>query len=307
VSVPVRRHQPNGAIADVPDVLEFVDFDTGLRDHCWFIVNLSKRTVLGKTCGDTADTVVTSHAKRAGRVFYDLQTPAGWKQLFEVAPREDAKVVGDVATTFGVTSVRRGSVYRPEWTAHGYGAVQLGSVVSSGLIGVAGVAVRGITTLNEVAIVTVLGEMQRSDGPAEGYTVLAAEGRFLDETESVQGWQWRPLTGGLTPLATLSVPAPLGVFVTTHLVDANRTAGMFLTNIFTSPRQRQTRLVSPAWELVFSGALQSQYELLEPGLLYGLTDLRFHRQTQALEALASPDLLAAGGPTAGAYHQVGRQ
>jgi hypothetical protein len=307
VPVPVRRHRVDGAIADVPGVFEFVDFYTDLRDHCWFIVNLSRRSVLGKTCGDAADTVVTSFAKRSGRLFFDLQTTSGWAPLLEVAPREDARVVGDVSTTFGVTSVGRVSVYRPEWAAQGYGAVQLGSVVSSGLVGVAGVAVRGITTINEVTVVTVLGEMQRSDGPAEGYTVLAAEGRFLEETESVQGWQWRPLTGGLIPLAALSVPAPLGVFVTTHLVDANRTAGMFLTNIFTSPRQRQTRLVSPARELVFSGALQSQYDLLEPGLLYGLTDLRFHRQTQALEGLASPDLLAVGGPTAGAYHVVGRR
>ncbi|HEV2056575.1 MAG TPA: hypothetical protein VGV06_15635 [Methylomirabilota bacterium] len=314
VEVPVLRHQGDGTIGNSGQIGS-VDFFTGLRNDCWFIVNLTRRIVVGKTCDDT---VQTSHrARQQGTLVYDLRDVGGnWVPLFTVAPLGDEPEVGTFAIDHGVTGVSRTGVYRREWTTAGYGTVQVGSQASSGLVAFSTdffparrlrAVVRGSSTSHDVEVVTILGELRRSDGPAEGYTVLAADSRFVEEREFIQAWQWRPLTGGLTPLASLSVPANPGVFVTTHLVDANRTAGMLLTTIFTFPRQRQTRIVSTARELVFSEALQSQYDLLEPGLLYGLIDLRFHRQGQALEALTAPDPLAAGGPTTGAYHVVGRR
>jgi hypothetical protein len=248
---------------------------------------------------------------------YDLRNIGGtWVPLFTVAPLGDEPEVGTFTIDHGVTGLSRTGVYRREWTTAGYGTVQVGSQASSGLVAFSTnffsgrrlrAVVRGSSTSHDVEVVTTLEELRRSDGPAEGYTVLAADSRIVEGQEFIQGWQWQPLTGGLTPLASLSVPTDPRFFVTTDLVDANRTAGMFLTTIFTRPRQRQTRIVSTARELVFSEALQSQYDLLEPGLLYGLVDLRFHRQTQALEALTAPDPLAAGGPTAGTYHVVGRR
>ncbi|MGH7331186.1 MAG: hypothetical protein ACREKS_00280 [Candidatus Rokuibacteriota bacterium] len=325
-SVPLVRHDASGnLIGDGRFGFGFVSFATP-EPPFEFVVNLTRRTVVAKTCADTIDFIFRN---REGGLLVDLQAAHVTDQTTTVfgpatilGPATGETTAFDVALRAGtIQAWSTPGVYRGDFTNRGFWNgtdITFRDVVSGTevvafrdplLVGgnpsLGGAMRQTAFQTDEASRIMVLAELRRSDGPGEGYLVLGWQANL-----SFEKWtphRWRPLTGTVTaPLAGLTLPTDVNTTAFTR--GANRGTAMFRTSISQGPSF--THLVTERDEVVFTGATGStvanQYQLLQPNVLFNTSDLRFHRLSPELEVLPAPRPLAPGGPASGEYHVVGR-
>jgi hypothetical protein len=324
-SVPLVRHDFAGTlIGDGRFGFGFVSFATP-EPPFHFVVNLTRRTVVAKTCADAID---FEFRDTQGDLLVDLQvtevrdqTTTGFVgPAVVLGPAGNEPIAFEVAHREGTIQVWSSpGLYRSDFTKRGFWngtGIMQDVVTGTGVVAFRDpLAVGGNPSLggamrqtsfqtDDASRIMVLAELQRSDGPGEGYLALGWQSNL-----SFEKWtphRWAPLTGTVSPLAGLTLPTDVNTGASTR--GASRGTAMFRT--FISRGASFTHLVTERDEVVLTGATGSavatQYQLLQPNFLFDTSDLRLHRLSPELEVLPAPRPLAPGGPASGEYHVVGR-
>jgi hypothetical protein len=327
--VPYRRHTPDGRIEEVAQLYDLVAYDPPLPDLMIFVVNLTKRTVIGKSCADDVTLVYrTTQQTLLADLYYtaaDGRLPASELTWINLAlagtPTGSEQIVGEVTTRTGVEEQGLAGLYQGEFARAGLGDMQMrdtttrrtvtfadpftlrGAVVASGSLGAA-------IRLTEASSIpdpfpALIFDARRSSGADEGYTLLGWQLRVERQEWSV--FQWSVLGSTLTllpPLSDVSSAETFGL----SIAGANRSTAAVVEDRLdpvASEFVSITHLLTSRGELVFSGDLEESYRLLQPGFLYNVEDLRFHRVDNGLPPLPGPRPLAAGDGAFGEYHVVG--
>ncbi len=323
IPVPIWRHDARGVLGPSGETAFVVLFSPSPHVF-FFVVNLSQRRVVAKSCQDTvALTFRTTNHFAVADVHALVH---GWigpeEQWLAATASSDGNVLGAPITSVedqqGVTQWDLSGLHRPELAAAGF-ATAPGILTDVTTFPAAildpiphdpeedhTLAVVEMTrTVFDVdpGAALAITDVLRSSAPEEGYTILG-----WWDSHGVERWRpfrWVPLGARLVPLPGLALPADLETSVS--LVGANRGSAMFRADVTLQPsreRVRTTRLVTARQEVTIAGDVTPGYRLLEPDWLYGVGDLRFHRLTPGLEALPLPRPLVAG-PAEGAYHVIG--
>lgn len=300
---PVFHHKiPTGPIIEDPTTTFALSFNPPITNVFVFVVNLTRRTVIAKSCEDTVTITFRTVAHFSVTEFFNPKEGT-YTTSAQQTLRDPAPVVGESHEQFTTTELSVPGLYRAELQAAGFGPPVLGQQTTVSEVNVNAVAaLRKFVTFGTFAdnSFTLLEDVRRANGPAEGYLLLGATG--TDTTATWRPLQWTPARSTIRALPTVQTPA----FASVTVADASRGAAMLAATVF-FPRERTTHLVTVRDDLVFPSALRTQVDLLEPNLLFNVTDLHFHRITPALEPLAAPRPLFGMATPSGEYHVVGRR
>jgi hypothetical protein len=325
----VVRHDPTtGALVEVPNAMA-VAIRPPIPDLLYFVVNLTQRTVLARTCVETAelsyqtfqplavvDLIINGGPQNApdgGLSYADFD-------LFE-NPGTEEPVIGSIDTTSGVGSLSLDGFYRTDLDEAGFSNFSLSSSSTSATLSIRkrdrfGLPLPGQTL--GVALDASRSETEPDPFPRMIYDMRRANG--LEEAYVLVGWnlglqseQWLPFrwsatAGGVAPLPVFAGTTSTSDTVGFVIPSANHAATFFLEDRFDSQTfefSQRTHLVTNQQSFVFADNLAESFILLEPNRLYNVDDLRFHRVNGTLDRLSDPRPLKAGGSSTGAYHLVG--
>ncbi len=328
-SVLFRRHTPDGRIEEVGQLYDLIFYDTPLPDTMIFVVNLTKRTVIGKSCADDVTLVYrTAQQTLLADLYYTAdggRLPASEPTWINLAlagtPTGSEQIVGEATTRTGVEEQRLAGLYQGEFERAGLGDMQMRDTTTRGTVTLAdpftlrsavvasgslGAAIR-LTEASSIPdpFPALIFDARRSSGADEGYTLLGWQLWVERQEWSVLQWSVAGATLALLPpLSDVSSAETFGL----SIAGANRSTAAVVEDRFdpvASEFVSITHLLTNRGELVFSGDLTESYRLLQPGFLYNVEDLRFHLVDTGLPPLPGPRPLAAGGGAFGEYHVVG--
>jgi hypothetical protein len=333
--VSIFRHNSNGEV--VPATPSAISYGSLLPDLLYFIVNLTQRSVIGKSCQDTVTILFdTPNHVLTVDLNYTVDgtdqptgsTPA-WRPVFLAGNPQGSQpdpVLITVNAHSGIDVLDISGFYRPDLVAAGFQDAHFTEQTLSGRPSVAdpfshrsvnGGALGGPSIGRAIETVTVntdadpfprmLYDIRRSNGPAEEYTILGWN--LLLDSQRWLPFRWNARTPGVQALPELVDTRTLETFDVT-LLGANRMGAMFAELRFdaaTFELGYRTHLVLPATDTRFFDDRGFQYQFLAPNQLLGVDDLRFHTIGPSLATLPGPRPLASGGVAFGEYHLVGRR
>lgn len=298
VQAPLHRHEPGTDRLVVDPDGPIISFRSPPTDVMLFVVNLTRRTVVAKSCEDRVR--ITFRTRTQEAVLERRNELTGTYSPVLTRGASPLPSLAEYEVRQEVLAVEHPGLFRAELATQGFiepdivikpSAVQLD-------IGDPDYSVTERIVFSDLGAGFLLpDDIRRADGRDEGYVILARGGpvRWLVS--------WWPLAAAAQRGAALATPAA-GLIT---LEDANRVASVVRVASTVPQRVRQAHLVTPTGTFVFPESFLATFDLLEPDLLYGRADLRFHRLTAGLEPLPGPRPLAPGGPTTGEYHVIGRR
>ncbi len=328
--VNMRRHSPEGAILEVAEFYDIIVYDTPLPDLMIFVVNLTRRAVIGKSCADDVAIVYRTvqqtlladlyYTAEGGR--FPANQPVWINLVLGGRPTGSEQIVGEVTMRTGVAEQGLAGFYQGEFERAGFSDMQVRAITSRGPVTmadpftyrsavIASGSLGAAVQLTEISrgpdpFPTLIYDVRRSDGADEGYTLLGWT--FWTDSQEWTPLRWSVPRATLTALAPLSETSSVAETLGLWIGGANRNSAALVEERF-DPLGFEffliTHLVTDREELVFAGDLTESYRLLQPGFLYNVEDLRFHRVDRGLAPLPGPRPLAAGGGAFGEYHVVG--
>jgi hypothetical protein len=325
-----RRHNAEGVIEETGALYDIIVFDDPLPDLMVFAVNLTRRTVIGKSCADdvamiyrtTEQLLLADLRYTAEGGLHATDSPAWIPALLAGRPTGSEAIVAEVTISTGVDQQVHAGLYRDEFERAGFADMRVQELTFNGPVTladpftrrsavVAGGSLGGAVQLTSIdrepdPFATLIYDIRRSNGPEEGYTLLGWN--LGIDRQQWSPFQWSARRAALAPLAPLSGTVSLPDTAGLRIGGANRASAAFIERRFdpvASEFFSITHLVTDREEFIFDGDLKWSYRFLEPSYLYNVDDLRFHRVSSALEPLPGPRPLASGGQAFGEYHVVG--
>jgi len=323
VRAPILRHSWEGEL--VPDPFDYVLIDQSAPPVASpvFVVNLSQRAVVAKSCED-AVRIVWEQTARANALEYhavsesETSVVAGYApvRIWAAAGPADP-VLFDLESASGVSRITLEGLYRRELRDAGLLRFELLEGRSSGVLAIPDVVDghRPAFRLTDrwyrpSPSPFVAAEVRRSSAADGSYALLGVQEEARESEPSLTRWrllQWTPSREWAIDQA---MPTPIGPRSFFSLAGAHRAATLAVESgrdpVDGRFKDRSHFLMLGA-PVTFAGDLSARYELLQPALTYDVADGQFHRIGPALVALGLPRPLAATGPEAGVYHVLGRR
>ena len=319
VQMPVRRFSDvTKELEDTTAVTFTVNLNTPTTRDIIFLVDVTTRSVVRdpndrpiKSSEDTIDITYETIQQEAFVQFRDLAgnsyLPNAPHTDGTTAINPDPVAVLNIRHEIPAPPIMTG-LFRPELASEGFGipavTVPQPTIQMTNLTGVS--SFQSISTANVFSGAMGFQDMRRASASDNSFALI---GSATPPGDTSGAHLWRPMfwsraTQSVTLLPEFESP----VFSGASIADTSRATMMIFVNRFAAPRFTHTHFSSAVGDLLVTSDLRTQYDLLEPNLLFNVTDRAFHRIIEDLPALPAPRPLVTGTniPTAGQYHVNGR-